>query len=411
MESGIVFAMVNAILFAYFRTEDEIKKRIGIIVSLSVGIVAAIISTIVRGIPNFINRTNLNFWSMVPVVVALIIILILAPIRIRVSDKNKPIFENVFMGFIALYTAASFSYYLPAIITLSNSFVYYGESPMSTMVLFRIIGFALGVTVMILSAIGVYKTATKLNPKEMHRIIMISMLLFGITQVFVIIQRLYSIKIIPRNDSLFNVIAWVANNTATINFIVMAFLAFLPVILFGKNIKIVEAYDNRAQLRKIKYIMKKKRHLAVFFMTMIIINVLSLTVVKAYAHRDIALSAPEDYVYEDGYIVIPLTDLEDGHIHRYGYTTSDGINMRFFSLKKSEGSYAVVLDACEICGPSGYFERGNDVVCKLCDVVMNRGTIGFKGGCNPIPIPYIVHDEKIKVDPKDLDNESGVFNK
>ena len=67
------------------------------------------------------------------------------------------------------------------------------------------------------------------------------------------------------------------------------------------------------------------------------------------------------------------------------------------------------MDACEICGPSGYFERKDDVVCKLCDVVMNRGTIGFKGGCNPIPFPYRVHDEKIKIDPRDLDKDSYIF--
>lgn len=40
---------------------------------------------------------------------------------------------------------------------------------------------------------------------------------------------------------------------------------------------------------------------------------------------------------------------------------------------------------------------------------MNRGTIGFKGGCNPIPFPYIVHDKKIKIAPKDLDALSYVF--
>ena len=30
------------------------------------------------------------------------------------------------------------------------------------------------------------------------------------------------------------------------------------------------------------------------------------------------------------------------------------------------------------------------MVCKRCDVVMNVNTIGFKGGCNPIPLAYEV---------------------
>lgn len=36
----------------------------------------------------------------------------------------------------------------------------------------------------------------------------------------------------------------------------------------------------------------------------------------------------------------------------------------------------------------GYYERNDDVVCKRCDVVMNKSTIGFKGGCNPVPFEY-----------------------
>ena len=37
------------------------------------------------------------------------------------------------------------------------------------------------------------------------------------------------------------------------------------------------------------------------------------------------------------------------------------------------------------------------MVCKLCDVVMNINTIGFKGGCNPIPIDYTIKDGYIIV--------------
>ena len=94
---------------------------------------------------------------------------------------------------------------------------------------------------------------------------------------------------------------------------------------------------------------------------------------------------------------------------RYAYKSQNGINMRFIIIKKSIGSYGVGLDACEICGPSGYFMRSNEVVCKLCDVVMNKGTIGFKGGCNPIPFAYVVHDKKIKIDPRTLDELDYVF--
>lgn len=404
-----MFSMINAILFSYFRTKSEKKKRIGIILSLGLGVLLAVASAIVRNIPNFINRTNLSFYTMIPVVLSLIGILVMIVFRGRIGEKKEQSFENAFMACLIIYSSFSFAYYMPAIFSQVNKFVYYGETALSTMVLFRIIGYVLALSVTILSCIGVYKTSSKLSVKESEKVVFVSMLIFGISQIFVIIQRLYSIRLIPRNSVIFGMIVWVDNYSVLLNFAVMVFFAVLPILLFMKNVKITQEYDNKAQLRKIKYLMMRKRHLAVFFIVMIVINILSVSVVKSYANREVALSAPEEYQIEDGMIVVPLSALEDGHLHRYSYDTPDGINMRFFLIKKSEGAYGVVLDACEICGPSGYFERGDDVICKLCDVVMNRGTIGFKGGCNPIPIPYRIHDEKIKIEPKDLDNNSSIF--
>lgn len=410
MEIIVVFAMVNAVLFSYFRPKNEKKKRIGVILSLLLGIILSIVSAVVRSIPNFVNRTNLSYYTMLPVVVSLVFILILIGIKEKVFADKEKLFENIFAFFMVIYVAFSFAYYLPNIFS-QDKFVYYGETVLSTMVLFRVIGYSLALLITILSCIGVYKTISKLSVMEIRLVVFFTMFIFGITQIFVIIQRLYSLGKI-KNAFAFKAIEWVDSHKVQINFIIMIFLAFLPILLFIKNIKVKEKYDNKAQLRKIRYLMKKKRHLSLFFMCMIVINIFSVSVVKSYANREIALSAPEEYLIEDGMAVVPLSELEDEHLHRYSYDASDGTHMRFFLIKKSQGNYGVVLDACDICGSAGgYFERGNDVICKACDVVMNRGTIGFKGGCNPIPIPYRIHDEKVKIDLKDLDNNSYIFKK
>ena len=88
----------------------------------------------------------------------------------------------------------------------------------------------------------------------------------------------------------------------------------------------------------------------------------------------------------------------------------DGHDIRFIVVKKPNStSYGVGLDACQICGVAGYFERKNDIVCKRCDVVMNKATIGFKGGCNPIPFEYKIENSKIIIDKSVLDKEKERF--
>lgn len=397
------------IVFAYYRPEEERKRYILTALSIGLGIVAAVVSAIVRSLPNFINRANLSYYSMIPVLTAMAVILLLILFRGILKKKNGALYDNLLFAALALYGVSSFFYYLPTVILRSDGFVSYGEKALSTMVLYRVIGYTAGFTVIILSGLAIYNTGIRLKENQLKALVITTLLIRGVTQMAVIAQRLYSLRILPKNITLFKLITETLNRTRYFDYAVMAVLIIAPIILWSQNIKVVQPYSNRAQLRKIKFYMRNKRHWAQFFIVLIVVNIMSLTVVKAHVNREIPLSPPENYTVEDGFAVITLESVDDGHLHRYVYTAADKKEVRFIIIKKAQGSYGVGLDACELCGPSGYFERKDEVVCKLCDVVMNKGTIGFKGGCNPIPVKYIVHDRKIKIALSDLDALSYVF--
>ena len=110
------------------------------------------------------------------------------------------------------------------------------------------------------------------------------------------------------------------------------------------------------------------------------------------------LSPIEDALVQDGAVYVPFDQVSDGHLHRFGYTSDSGTVIRFIVIKKPNSSaYGIGLDACDICGETGYYEKDGQVVCNLCDVVMNINTIGFKGGCNPIIIDYEIENGYIIV--------------
>ena len=128
------------------------------------------------------------------------------------------------------------------------------------------------------------------------------------------------------------------------------------------------------------------------------VSVLVLTAVNAYANRPVTLSAIEECEIRGTDLFIPFEQVDDGHLHRFAYTTDNHIAVRFIIIKKPNSSaYGVGLDACDICGETGYYERGGQVVCNRCDVVMNINTIGFKGGCNPKVIDYSIENGYIIV--------------
>jgi len=121
------------------------------------------------------------------------------------------------------------------------------------------------------------------------------------------------------------------------------------------------------------------------------------------------LSEPEPYRLEDGTAYLALTTLEDGHLHRFEYKASNGAAVRFIVILKNGGAYGVGLDACENCGPSGYYEKDGKVICKRCDVAINPATIGFKGGCNPIPLAFDVVGGDLAIAEADLEAAKKVF--
>jgi uncharacterized membrane protein len=123
----------------------------------------------------------------------------------------------------------------------------------------------------------------------------------------------------------------------------------------------------------------------------------------------VELTPAEPMTIIDKEIVIPIEKIADGHLHRYNYTAADNIEMRFIVIKKNEVAYGVGLDACDICGPTGYYERKDEVICRLCDVVMNISTIGFKGGCNPVPLAYSLRSGNMVIDTEDLEKERNRF--
>ncbi len=174
---------------------------------------------------------------------------------------------------------------------------------------------------------------------------------------------------------------------------VMALVLVLAAVFFAENTKVSEPYDNPAQHRKLRARNRRHRRLAAATAVFLAAAAVTLSAVKQYDTRVIELSAPEAYTVLGEEILVPMDAVMDGHLHRFEYTTDNNVNVRWIVVKKpGSASFGTGLDACEVCGNAGYFERNGQIVCKRCDVVMNINTIGFKGGCNPIPISYELRD-------------------
>jgi len=68
-----------------------------------------------------------------------------------------------------------------------------------------------------------------------------------------------------------------------------------------------------------------------------------------------------------------------------------------------------VLDACEICGPVGFYKTSQGVTCKNCAAPINPQSMGMPGGCNPIPLKAQVSGDAVIISEAELAADSHYF--
>jgi len=93
---------------------------------------------------------------------------------------------------------------------------------------------------------------------------------------------------------------------------------------------------------------------------------------------------------------IRLAFPEDGKIHKH-VVDVEGVPVRFFLLKRKDGSLASAFDVCYICPPKGYLQDGEQLICKNCDAPINEASVGMTGGCNPMPLAVEANGTEVTV--------------
>jgi FTR1 family protein len=128
----------------------------------------------------------------------------------------------------------------------------------------------------------------------------------------------------------------------------------------------------------------------------------------AYARAESGLTPAQPVAAVAGWVKLPLRQVDDGRLHRYLAETDSGA-VRFFAMRRPDGTIAVALDACQICGAMGYIQRGSQLYCRHCGAPINPASLGVAGGCNPIPLEAQMRDGMVMVALNQLAPEAARF--
>ncbi|HXW92591.1 MAG TPA: Fe-S-containing protein [Terriglobales bacterium] len=271
------------------------------------------------------------------------------------------------------------------------------------------LGTLAGVAAAIVFGVTFVKGSVKIDLGKFFRVT--SVILFFVAAQLLIsgLHELSENGILPSSKQEMALIGPIVRNDVFFLITILA-LAALMVLFEAKRRQPIAESLSAAERRKAQWKARRERLWMISVYATSFVFIVLVTAEFIYAKSVSALSPATPVTFVNGRVRIPLTELYDGELHRY-QARENGVDIRFWLYQKPDGKIASVLDACQICGPVGFYKRQNTIICKNCASPINLQSVGMPGGCNPIPLSAEITSDSVIIEEATVASESRVFQK
>lgn len=406
MEEGLTLCVPLGVLFVIIRRNFSAAHAKSFRTALSWGFWLSLFVVAVRvGTRNAVSREVLEGLAVAVALCAEAFVLFRLVGRGR-ADKTE---DRAFKTIAGIVAAALFLYHGTELWLMPVSSVIAAAGNYYTPTLFvKLSGFAAGASFAFVGSWLVYKAADALNDSRLLFVFSVQIAACMVKQAIFLIQVLMARQYLT-GETLIGVMGPIIDRQSWLIFIIFAAILVVPLTLFSQPKPVRPQDANPAEYRLLlaKALLKHRWGKGIVVALIIMVGASSVGSYAANQEAEIVPAVP--VTAKDGVVAIALEDVRDAHLHRYAFRASGGELVRFIIVLKGGSSYGVGLDACEICGATGYYEKDGQIICKLCDVMMNKTTIGTRGGCNPIPLAYRIENGKIVIAADELEKSGKIF--
>jgi FTR1 family protein len=273
--------------------------------------------------------------------------------------------------------------------------------------LLSFIGTSLGVIVAVAFGVMFVKGSVKINLQKFFKVTT-AILFFVAAQLLVSgLHELSENGVLPSSRQEMAIIGPIVRNDLFF-FITILVLAALMVLFEKKSRQPVELPAAGAARRKALWTARRERLWMASVYTCSFVFIVMVTAGFIYEKSASALSPATEVTFVDGKVSVPLNQIYNGELHRFETKVGE-VEVRFWIYQKPDGKIATLFDACEICGPVGFYKGPNGIVCKNCAAPINPQSVGMPGGCNPVPLKAEVTSEAVIVSEADVAAGSHYF--
>ena len=289
--------------------------------------------------------------------------------------------------------------------------IFLGAVSLRTTELMNLMGAVLGLALAIGLGVAFFKGSVKVNLRRFFSVTSVVLLVVAVQLLISGYHELSEARILPSGPRAMAIIGPIANSEA---FFFIAIIALCLFLVLAQKIRSGSAAAadltkmTAPERRKIIAGQRRERFwkMAASAVGLIIIVLISADFV--YSRVAKAVSPPVQLTFAGNVVDIPVAQLKDHKLHHY-QVEAGGAEVRFIAIIDSSDTVRVGLDACQICGDQGYYQQGQNVICRNCGSAIYIPTIGSAGGCNPVHIDYLVQNNVLMISKAALDGAARYF--
>src|SRR5579884_2951957 len=419
LREGVEAALIVGITLAYLKKIGRPDLRRTVYIAL----IAAFVSSI--GVAVALSRTQFNqdIFEGVVMLVAAFFVVTMIWFMGRAAKKLKGEIETKVGGFAAKGSALGLFLFIFLMVLREGveTVLILAAVEFNSTQLLSIMGTLIGVILAIIFGVMFVKGSVRINLQRFFRVTTV-ILVFVAAQLLVSgLHELSENGILPSSKQEMALIGPIVRNDLFFFVTILALAALM--ILFDQRRRQGPpagggpgegasggAVESRALQRKAQWSARKEKLWSTAVYASSFIFIVLVTAQFIYAKSTASLSPAHELTVSNGQVEIPLAEVSDGELHRYSVNL-DGKEIRFLVFRKPDGNVVSVLDACQICGPVGFYKSGSQIICKNCSAPVNPQSVGQAGGCNPIPLKSTSNGQQIVITQADLTSALPIFGK
>jgi high-affinity iron transporter len=279
---------------------------------------------------------------------------------------------------------------------------------LNTSALLNFIGTVLGVALAVVFGVMFVKGSVRIDIRKFFKVTTVILFFVAAQLTIAGLHELSENGIIPSSKREMAVIGPIVRNDLFFFITVLALAGLMILFEFRRRAPAVVDIASRAEKRKAQWTARRERLWMSSVYVCSFVFIILVTAQFIYAKSTSALSPATPVQFVNGQVTVSTAQLGSGELARY-VADVNGTPVRFFLYRKPDNKVAVLLDACEICGPVGFYRGQAGLICKNCAAPINPMSVGQPGGCNPIPLKATVLEDRVVISQADLASGARYF--